>query len=97
MTKATRKALERYERQGWILDGPTLAPEGGPVPAPEARDKRQSRVGGVGFVARLRGPGGAPELYGHGGTPEEAVQDILAQADRLASERPGQPHHKTGR
>ena len=46
MTKATRSAVERYLREGWRLDGPTLASDSGAVPEPEARNKRQARLGG---------------------------------------------------
>jgi hypothetical protein len=77
----------------WADAGPrgrTGARARGSGQAPVARRRR-------GFVARLRGPGGVPELYGHGGTPEEAVRDILAQADRLGSEEPRPPSHGTGR
>jgi hypothetical protein len=85
MTKATRSALERYRREGWAVQEPTLASDSGPVPAPEARDKRQSRLGGVGFVSRMLAPDGRFALHGHGGTAEEAALDILAQAARLHS------------
>jgi len=61
---------------------PTLASNSGAVPPPEARDKRQSRLGGVGFVASMLAPDGRLTLHGHGGTPEEAALDILAQAAR---------------
>jgi len=50
------------------------------VPSPEARDTRQSRLGGVGFVASMLAPDGRLTLHGHGGTPEEAALDILGQA-----------------
>ncbi len=85
MTKATRSALERYRRDGWAVQEPTLASDSGSVPAPEARDKRQSRLGGVGFVSRMLAPDGRLTLHGHGGTPEEAALDILAQAARVRS------------
>jgi hypothetical protein len=94
MTKATRSALERYRREGWVVQEPTLASDSGAVPDPEARNKRQSRLGGVGFVARMMAPDRRRTLHGHGGTPEEAALDILAQADRLGSE---QPPNGTGR
>jgi hypothetical protein len=84
LTKSTRSALERYRREGWTVGEPTLASDSGAVPDPEARDKRQSRLGGVGFVARMQAPSGLT-LHGHGGTAEEAALDILAQAVRHRS------------
>ena len=85
LTKTTRGTFERYRRAGWAIHEPTLASRSGPVPAPEARDKRQARLGGVGFVASMLAPDGRLELHGHGGTPEEAALDILAQAARIRS------------
>jgi hypothetical protein len=85
MTKSTRNALERYRREGWAVQEPSLASDAGAVPDPEARDKRQSRLGGVGFVAQMLAPEGRITLHGHGGTPEEAALDILAQAARYHS------------
>jgi hypothetical protein len=82
LTKGTRSALARYRREGWTVQEPTLASDSGSVPSPEARDKRQSRLGGVGFVASMLTPDAGLTLHGHGGTPEEAALDILAQAAR---------------
>jgi hypothetical protein len=84
LTKATRTTFERYRRQGWTIHGPMLASDGDAVPAPKAQDKRQSRLGWVGFVVRMAPPAGGDTLHGHGGTPEEAAQDMLAQAERTA-------------
>jgi len=85
MTKATRSALEHCRRKGWAVQEPTLAGDSGSVPAPEARDKRQSRLGGGGFVAGMLAPDGHVKLHGHGGTPDEAALVILAQAARFRS------------
>jgi len=82
LTKATRTTLELYRRKGWTVHEPTLASDSGAVPAPEARDKRQSRLGGVGFVTSMAPPDGSLTLHGHGGTPEEAARDVLWQAER---------------
>lgn len=83
LTKATRSALDRYRREGWAVDDPTLASNAVEVPPLEERSHRQAHLGGVGFVVRMIPPDERVTLYGHGGTPEEAAQDALAQAARV--------------
>lgn len=99
LTEATSSALARDRREGWAVQEPTLSGDSGSVPSPEARDKRQSRLGGVGFVASMLAPDGRLTQHGQGGTPEEAALDILAQASgNRAQVRPRRrrPHRLRG-
>jgi hypothetical protein len=52
---------------------------------PERRDRHLSRLGGAGLMTRMIPPDGHVTLIGFGGTAEEAAQDALAQAARIAS------------